>query len=215
MPRARASHQPGTGCCYRRGKARIRQRSSGHEVILMIIPEFYCRLFVARVSSEKGLDLRTQGFWVSALSFLRAVSARRGEPPKEPPDSTIWARLRGRPVPPPSRPGQQFRARRYWHEYRANHRNSPSAFRGRAHRMAQAAHGLFRPMVVAWQKRPGCVRIAVTGEVGSCDRIDGPVDRSGQVIDEPGCLPSAAGFHTWRATRRKLPPMIAAISAAG
>ena len=161
MPRARASHQPGTGCCYRRGKARIRRRSSGHEVTLMIIPEFYCRLFVARAGSQKGLDLRTQGFWVSALSFLRAVSARRGEPPEEPPDSTIWARRRGRPVPPPSRPGKQFRARRYWHEYRANHRNSPSAFGGRAHRMAQAAHGLFRPMVVAWQKRPGCVRIAV------------------------------------------------------
>jgi hypothetical protein len=77
--------------------------------------------------------------------------------------------------------------------------------------MAQAAHGLFRPMVVARQKQPGCVRIAVYA-VG---QIYGPVDRSGQVIDGPGCLPSAAGFHTWRATRRKLPPMIAAISAAG
>jgi hypothetical protein len=31
--------------------------------------------------------------------------------------------------------------------------------------MAQAAHWLFRPMVVAWQKRPGCVRIAVTTHI--------------------------------------------------
>lgn len=184
----------------------VGSRSYSHDYSRILLPVTCCQSRLAERAGPPDPGVLGLGaeFPSGSISPPRRSAI---EPPKEPPDSTVWERQRARPSP--SRPGQQFRARRYWHEYRANHRNSPSAFGGRARRMAQAAHGLFRPMVVAWQKRPGCLRIAVTGEVY------GPVDRSGQVIDQPGCLPSTAGFHTWRATRRKLPPMIAAISAAG
>jgi hypothetical protein len=55
--------------------ALVGSRSNSHDYFRILLPVICCQS-----SWQKGLDLRTQGFWVSALSFLRAVSARRGDP---------------------------------------------------------------------------------------------------------------------------------------